>query len=159
MSASREAVASGAETDAVARIEQSLIDLVRRATDPRGNATLKAKSGIDLERAESALLGRVGELGPARLSDVAAAAGVDISTASRPVARLVERGYVERSTDPADGRACLLQCTPVGLEVLARQRAARREWLVEIMETFSPKERERFAELFHRFVTAVLATA
>ncbi len=76
--------------------------------------SLKARSGIDLERAASVLLSRVDELGPARLSDVAAAAGVEISTASRPVARLVEQGYVERSTDPADGRACLLRCTPAG---------------------------------------------
>ena len=106
------------------RIEQALVNLVRRATDPRGNASLKARSGIDLERAASVLLSRVDELGPARLSDVAAAAGVEISTASRPIARLVEQGYVERSTDPADGRACLLRCTPAGREVMQRWRVA-----------------------------------
>jgi DNA-binding MarR family transcriptional regulator len=145
--------------EAEARIEQSLIDLVRRVNDPRGNATLKAKTGIDLERAASVLLSRIDELGPARLSDIATAAGVEISTASRPVARLVEQGYVGRTTDPADGRACLLRCTPAGREVMARWRAARHEWLREVLDDFDVEERERFAELFDRFVARVLLTS
>ena len=145
-----------APVDPEARIEHALVNLVRRATDPRGNASLKARSGIDLERAASVLLSRVDELGPARLSDVAAAAGVEISTASRPIARLVEQGYVERSTDPADGRACLLRCTPAGREVMQRWRAARHEWLRDVLHEFDPSEREAFAELFDRFVARVI---
>ena len=150
--------ARAARTDAEVRIEQSLIDLVRRTTDPRGNATLSARAGIDLERAASTLLARIDELGPARLSDIAAAAGVDISTASRPVARLVEQGYVARTTDPADGRACLLRCTPEGEAAMARWRAARHEWLREVLDDFDPDERERFADLFDRFVARILAS-
>ena len=145
--------------EAETRIEQALIDLVRRVNDPRGNAALKAKSGIDLERAGSVLLSRIDELGPARLSEIAAAAGVEISTASRPVARLVDQGYVERSTDPADGRACLLRCTPQGQEVMTRWRAARHEWLRDVLDDFDADERERFAELFDRFVARVLSTS
>jgi DNA-binding MarR family transcriptional regulator len=151
--------ASAIGVDAEARIEQSLIDLVRRATDPRGNATLNARAGIDLERAASVLLSRIHELGPARLSDIAAAAGVEVSTASRPVARLVEQGYVARTTDPADGRACLLRCTPEGEAAMARWRAARHEWLREVLADFDGQERDRFADLFARFVARVLSTS
>jgi DNA-binding MarR family transcriptional regulator len=145
--------------DAEARVEQALIDLVRRVNDPRGNATLKAKTGIDLERAGTVLLSRIDELGPARLSDIASAAGVEISTASRPVARLVEQGYVERSSDPADGRACLLRCTPEGRALMVRWRAARHEWLREVLGGFDDAEREQFADLFDRFVAGVLSTS
>ena len=67
-----------------ARIEQALIDWFRRATDPRGNADLKARSGVDLERAASTLLARVGEHEPARLSDIAAATGVDVYQVTLP---------------------------------------------------------------------------
>jgi DNA-binding MarR family transcriptional regulator len=146
-------------TEPEARVEQALVDLVRRATDPRGNADLKRRAGIDLERAASVLLARVEEVGPARLSDVAAAAGVDISTASRTSARLVDQGYVERRTDPVDGRACLLRVTPTGRRVLARLRAARHEWLRDILAGFDAHDRETFADLFDRFVTAVVSTA
>ena len=147
------------KVDAESRIEQSLIDLVRRVNDPRGNASMRARTGIDLERAATVLLVRIDELGPARLSDVALAAGVEISTASRPVARLVEQGYVERSTDPADGRACLLRVTPTGQDVLRRWRAARHEWLRDVLDDFDADEREQFAELFERFVARVFSTS
>jgi DNA-binding MarR family transcriptional regulator len=80
------------ESEPEGRIEQALIQLVRRANDPRGNANLKARARIDLDRAASTLLLRIDELGPARLSDIADATGVEISTASRPVARLVDEG-------------------------------------------------------------------
>jgi DNA-binding MarR family transcriptional regulator len=102
------------ESEPEGRIEQALIQLVRRANDPRGNANLKARARIDLDRAASTLLLRIDELGPARLSDIADAAGVEISTASRPVARLVDEGYVERRADPADARASLLRSTNEG---------------------------------------------
>jgi DNA-binding MarR family transcriptional regulator len=150
---------STTKVDAESRIEQSLIDLVRRVNDPRGNASMRARSGIDLERAATVLLGRIEELGPARLSDIALAAGVEISTASRPVARLVEQGYVERSTDPADGRACLLRTTPSGRDVMQRWRAARHEWLRDVLENFDADEREQFAELFERFVARAFSTS
>jgi DNA-binding MarR family transcriptional regulator len=120
---------------------------------------MKARTGIDLERAATVLLNRIEELGPARLSDVALAAGVEISTASRPVARLVEQGYVERSTDPADGRASLLRTTATGQEIMRRWRAARQEWLRDVLDDFDDDERERFAELFDRFVARVLSTS
>ena len=142
-----------------ARIEEALIQLVRRANDPRGNASLKARARIDLDRAASTLLYRIEELGPARLSDVAAAAGVEISTASRPVARLVDQGYVERRDDPDDGRAALLTCTAEGLAVVERLRVARREWVRDVLAAFDAGEQARFADLFERFVDRVVATS
>ncbi len=141
-----------------ARIEEALIQLVRRANDPRGNASLKARARIDLDRAASTLLFRIEELGPARLSDVAVAAGVEISTASRPVARLVEQGYVERRVDPDDGRAALLTCTTEGRAVVERLRVARREWLRDVLADFDAAEQTRFADLFERFVDRVVVT-
>lgn len=75
------------------------------------------------------------------------------------MARLVEQGYVERSTDPADGRASLLRTTASGRAVLERWRAARREWLRDVLEDFDQAEQERFADLFERFVARVLTTS
>lgn len=144
-------------TRAEARIEQALIQLVRRATDPRGNANLKARAGIDLDRAAGTLLFRIEELGPVRLSEVATAAGVEVSTASRPVAKLVDQGYVARSGDPDDGRAALLTCTPAGLAVVERLRHARQEWMRDVLTEFDAVEQATFAELFERFVERVVA--
>lgn len=144
-------------TRAEARIEQALIQLVRRTTDPRGNANLKARAGIDLDRAAGTLLFRIEELGPVRLSEVAAAAGVEISTASRPVTKLVDQGYVARSGDPDDGRAALLTCTTAGMEVVERLRQARQEWMRDVLADFDPVEQTTLADLFERFVDRVVA--
>src|SRR5262245_31620152 len=147
------------DAEAEARIEQALIQLARRVNDPRGNANLKARAGIDLDRAASTLLMRIDEQGPARLSDIAGAAGVEISTASRPVARLVDDGYVERRPDPADARASLLRATPAGRTAVRRLRAARHAWLREVLTDFDARERDQFADLFERFTESVLITS
>ncbi|MGA9275430.1 MAG: hypothetical protein WBV89_00640, partial [Ilumatobacter sp.] len=76
-------------TDTISTIEEALITLVRRANDPRGNRTINRAAGVDIERAGAVMLARVDEFAPARLSVLADAAGVGVSTASRQVARLV----------------------------------------------------------------------
>ncbi len=66
-----------------------------------------------------AALNSVRRNGPVRVSDVAEDLHVDISVASRHLAALEERGHVERTTDPADGRSRLLAVTAAGLDTLA----------------------------------------
>ncbi|MBJ7330878.1 MAG: MarR family transcriptional regulator [Solirubrobacteraceae bacterium] len=56
--------------------------------------------------------------GPLRVSEVAAELGVDLSVASRQIAALTAEGYVERRTDPEDGRAQIVDLTPAGRKVL-----------------------------------------
>lgn len=138
--------------DAIARIEAALVTLVRRATDPRGNREINRSAGVDIERAGAVMLARIEELEPARLSDLAEAAGVDTSTASRQVARLVDEGYVDRGADPDDRRASAHRLTPAGRKVRQRLKAARREWFEDVLEDFDPGEREQLATLLERFV-------
>lgn len=138
--------------DAIARIEAALVALVRRATDPRGNRQINRSAGVDIERAGAVMLARVEELEPARLSDLAEAAGVDTSTASRQVARLVDEGYVDRGADPDDRRASAHRLTPTGREVRRRLKAARREWFDDVLGDFDPSERAQLAMLLERFV-------
>lgn len=138
--------------DAIGRIEAALITLVRRATDPRGTRDINRAAGVDIERAGAVMLARVEELEPARLSELAEAAGVDTSTASRQVARLVDDGLVLRNPDPVDGRASAHRLSPAGREVRQRLNAARRAWFDEVMADFDATERLQFADLLERFV-------
>lgn len=138
--------------DAIARIETALVTLVRRANDPRGNRRINQAAGVDIERAGAVMLARVEELEPARLSDLAQAAGVDTSTASRQVARLVEDGLVERESDPDDRRASAHRLSPAGREVRQRLKQGRREWFDEVLSDFDAAERVQFASFLERFV-------
>lgn len=132
-----------------------MIALVRRVNDPRGNRRIQQAAGTNIERAGSVMLARVAEHEPARLSVLAEAAGVEMSTASRQVARLVDDGYVVRAADPDDGRALAHRLSPAGRQLRARLLEARRDWLATLLEDFDSNERSAFAGLLDRFVDAM----
>jgi DNA-binding MarR family transcriptional regulator len=57
------------------------------------------------------LLDRHGDM---RMSKLAELLSVDMSVTSRHVAHVAERGWIERSPDPADKRSRILRLTPAG---------------------------------------------
>ncbi|MBG0854058.1 MarR family transcriptional regulator [Streptomyces spinoverrucosus] len=61
------------------------------------------------------LLGRHGDM---RMSRLAELLSVDMSVTSRHVAHVAERGWIERSPDPADKRSRILRLTPSGRDQL-----------------------------------------
>jgi DNA-binding MarR family transcriptional regulator len=135
----------------VADIEQALVALVRRSNDVRAHARLEHRAGTQLGRAAYVVLARIADAEPLRLSDLAAAVGIDLSTASRQVTRLAELGLVERTGDDADRRAAALRLTRAGRATLNRFRAARHEWLTGVLAGWSAAERATFARLLTRF--------
>ncbi len=141
-----------APIDDIARIEAALVTLVRRATDPRGNQQINALAGVDIERAPAVMLARIEELEPVRLSELAEVVGVEVSTASRQVAGLVDRGYVERSPEPDDRRASAHRLSPTGRDLRHRLGAARRVWFERLLADFDEVDRARLGELLERFV-------
>jgi DNA-binding MarR family transcriptional regulator len=86
------------------------------------------------------------------VKDLAAECALDPSTVSRAAAALVRAGLVERTADPADGRAGVLTATDAGRraldEILAcydhRVAAALHDWTREEMRTFAALA-QRFA--------------
>jgi len=64
-----------------------------------------------------------------RLSALAARAGVTHQSMGDLVASLERRGYVERRSDPNDGRARLVCLTPLGQRLV--RRARREIWRIE----------------------------
>jgi DNA-binding MarR family transcriptional regulator len=77
-----------------------------------------AAAGHEVTLAQGRLLARVARDG-SRLTDLAAQAQVTKQTAGFLVDQLARRGYVERVSDPRDGRARLVRQAPRGLEAAA----------------------------------------
>lgn len=103
-----------------------------------------------LERAAYTLLARIVTDGPLRLSTLACALVLDLSTVSRQVAALESAGLVARTTDPADRRASVIAATETGREAFARNR---RRWVAalrDLMADWTPQERREFTRLFAR---------
>ncbi len=97
------------------------------------------------------LLIRLAVDGPRRATDLAADTLLDLSTVSRQIRSLVERGLVERRPDPEDRRGALLSPTTDGLAAVERYRAQRDRKMAEALAQWPDRDRRELARLLARF--------
>lgn len=90
--------------------------------------------------------------GPLRLSVLAAAVELDASTVSRHVRHLEDRGLLERTSDPDDGRASRIALTEEGHARLASGARRRRALVGRLLEDWPPEEREQLRLLLTRLL-------
>ena len=76
---------------------------------------------------------------PGELADIER---VSAPSMTRTVAALVQRGLVERTADPSDGRQVILSLTPEGQKALRRIRRHRDEWMISRLEHLTDDERD-----------------
>lgn len=76
------------------------------------------------------------------MREVAVSAGVTKSGATRIVARLAEKGLVDRKHDPADGRICCVALTEKGKGFLVGIEAQLKNDMGTILEGIEPALRE-----------------
>jgi len=100
--------------------------------------------------ADRVLLARLVLGGERRATDLAAEAMLDLSTVSRQVRALVERGLVERRPDPEDRRGALLAATEAGRAAFAEYREERNADLAGLLADWSAADRYDLCRLFGR---------
>ena len=83
--------------------------------------------------------------------DLAAECSLDPSTISRAVAALVRAGLVRRTADPADGRASVLELTPLGRRKLTDVVHSYDDLLAEALRDWTAPELTALAGMFQRF--------
>lgn len=129
---------------ATERIEQQMTMLLRRVQ----RIHISTASGeIDLDRSAYGILCRLADEGPQRLGLLASAFGLDPSTITRQVQALEKAELVQRSADPDDRRASILDLTEEGAVTLSHTRAFRRERLEEVLADWPDHDREELARL------------
>lgn len=131
-------------------IERSLLSIIRQAAMGRIHDRICRDTGIRLERARFAVLARVLETGPARVSDIAHVARLDMSTTSRHLAHLERAGYVRREPDPNDRRVVALVVTPEGVEVVQRIRRGWHAGLADMLSRWPEADRRTLAQFLAR---------
>jgi DNA-binding MarR family transcriptional regulator len=133
----------GARTAALLREAIARVNRRLRQTRPMGDVTIAQISALQsLENA--------GALTPRELSDVER---VRPPTMTRIVGRLEERGLVQRTPHPSDGRQVILAPSPAGRALLDEFRRARDEWLARRLAGLTAEEREtlrRAADILNR---------
>ena len=88
--------------------------------------------------------------GPVRVSDVAQRLNVALSVASRQVTALERAGYVERDTDPEDGRAHRVSATDAGRAVLEESHRRMVHAFGRALQGWSAKEITALSESLER---------
>jgi DNA-binding MarR family transcriptional regulator len=87
----------------------------------------------DLDRASYLLLRTLDDFGPTDINGLAAALGLDPSTAGRQVCVLKDAGLVERSPAPEDRRRSIITPTGEGLRRMETVRGRRTENLADLL--------------------------
>jgi DNA-binding MarR family transcriptional regulator len=109
----------------------------------------------DLDRAEYLLLRTLAGGGPMDINTLAAALGVDPSTAGRQVGAARAAGLVAGEPDPADRRRTVLTPTPEGLRRMAAARRLRTCNIADLLAGWSEADLRTLGEMFGRYNRAV----
>jgi DNA-binding MarR family transcriptional regulator len=117
-------------TDSAGRLAFVIGQLTRRLRVARGGLSHSLLSALVT----------VAKQGPLRLADLAQIELVSAPSITRLVAELEAKQLVSRTTDPADGRASLIQVTDAGLEAVRGARRVRQQIVAELLEPLSEEE-------------------
>lgn len=93
---------------------------------------------------------------PVSIGVIAERLALDPSRASRVVAAAVEAGLVRRVASPSDSRRTGIELTEEGQALTDTVRSLRAAWLGDAIADWSSDDRRRFADLFARFVDALV---
>ncbi|MFF9645850.1 MarR family winged helix-turn-helix transcriptional regulator [Kitasatospora aureofaciens] len=96
-----------------------------------------------------AALGRLEQEGPIRLTALAAAEGIAQPSMTALVQRLERQNLASRSTDPADGRVCLVAITDAGRELLAERHRAQRARVAGLLAALPEQDVQALSEAMH----------
>lgn len=110
--------------EAIRGLEHELGRLLRRVR--RGLADRAVLVDPALSATAYPLLVTLAEIGPHRAGELAEMFALDKGAVSRIVGQLLEFGLIERSPDPADGRASILSATDEAHRRFARLAEVRR---------------------------------
>ena len=113
-----------------------------------------AAAPVPLTVPQHRLLVLVSSDGPRRIGALADDLGVNQSNASRLVARLAEQGLVQRVTDPADGRASVVEATAAGRRVLDAVSDHRLREIRAVVAAMPPESWRPAVEVLHEFNSA-----
>ncbi len=96
--------------------------------------------------------------GAMRLSNLAASLDLDASTVSRHVKQLEEHGYLQRTSDPDDGRASRIAVSDAGRDALKAHYDRRKRLITAVLDTWSDADRESLRQTLDRFNKELVST-
>jgi DNA-binding MarR family transcriptional regulator len=135
--------------------ESSAVDSVMHALMSVGRLMRNRSSADELDPGTFWLLKTLSSEGAMRVTDLATFANLDTSTVSRHVAQLHRSGLIERTPDPADGRAQRVGLSSEGLRTLHDAMDRRRALLRRSLAGWDNDDIQQLDRLLARFVGSI----
>ena len=113
--------------------------------------------GMEVSLAAARVMARIQDNGPCRISDLAIQERSSQPTITNHVKRLEAAGLVQRSTDPRDARAWLIDLSPLGRQRLVEIRTRLGTNIEPMLEKLSARDRKALRaglEVMQRMVSA-----
>lgn len=101
----------------------------------------------EIEPASYSVLATLQQMGPQRMTAIARHLGIGKPTLSRQLSTLEHRGFVEKATDPADGRAQMVSLTEEGRARLESAQGDRAERYLQMLTPWQEQEIETLSQL------------
>ena len=139
--------------DALRQVEQEIGVLIRRVRRVIGERARAVHP--DLQPPSYLMLGYVINEGPIRASALCTVFDLDKGAISRQVQHLVDLGLVDRTPDPADGRATLISVSDEGARRFKDVADHRRKWFDERLGEWTADEILAFARTLARYNQAL----
>ncbi len=111
-----------------------------------GRHLRQTRAGADLSPTQYQVLASIVRLGPVRLSDLAAAEGLNPTMLSRIAGKLETAGLVDRTADSADGRVALVSVSAGGRRLVDRVRSERTDALSRALGHLDADQRHTLAQ-------------
>ena len=114
--------------------------------------TDRALAETGSRRYHFAMLAALDEFGPSSQADLGRCTGIDHSDVVAAINVMVERGFVERSPDPSNGRRNIVTITAAGKDHLENLSALLGAAQAELLRALSAAESKTMAELLSRIL-------
>lgn len=101
----------------------------------------------NLTIAEANAIYAIGPDEPKTMKEIAETLGVAVSTPTRTIDRLVEKGFVTRNVGEKDRRQLLIKLTPTGKNVLAGMDKEGLEMTKKLLKNLSDEEIEAYKNI------------
>lgn len=102
---------------------------------------LRQQSMGGLTPSQSSILANLDRLGPMTMTQIAEQEGIAKPSATGIVGRLVDKGLVDRSVDPADRRSSLVAISGSGSDLLTQRRRERTAYLARWIDALDETDR------------------
>jgi MarR family transcriptional regulator, lower aerobic nicotinate degradation pathway regulator len=114
--------------------------------------TDRALAQTGSRRYHFAMLAALDEFGPSSQANLGRCTGIDRSDVVAAINAMVERGFVERSPDPSNGRRNIVTITAAGKDHLEYLGALLGDAQAELLRTLSATESRTMAKLLSRIL-------